>query len=90
MSKKVTDSLDTLNIYLNQVIAAIKFNINESNKFYPFYLLYNHDPLLPTDNVLKPRRRYIGEEPHKIGLERHKPFVMVNQLLKKAIKTGKV
>ena len=52
MSKKVSESLDTWDIYLNQVVAAIRFNINESTKFSPFYLLYNHDPVLPIDNIL--------------------------------------
>ena len=84
MSKKVSDSLDTWDIYLNQVLAAIGFNINESTKFSCFYLLYNHDPVLPIDNILKQRRRSLGEEPHKIGLEQqHKSFVMVHQHLKK-------
>ena len=35
MSKEVSDSLDTWDIYLNQVLAAIRFNINESTKFFP-------------------------------------------------------
>ena len=35
MSKKVSDSLDTWDIYLNQVLAAIRFKINESTKFSP-------------------------------------------------------
>ena len=61
------------------------FNINKSTKFSPFYLLYNHDPVLPIDNILKPRRRYLGEEPHKIGLEQQcKSFLMVHQYLEKA------
>ena len=34
MSKKVSDRLDILDIYLNQVLAAIRFNIDESTKFY--------------------------------------------------------
>ena len=42
---------------------------NESTKFSPFYLLYNHDPLLLIDSILKPRHRYHREEPHKIGLQ---------------------
>ena len=74
-----------LGIYLNQVLAAIRFNITESTKFSPFYLLYNCDPVLPIDNILKPRRRQLGEEPHKIGLEQqHRSFEMVHQHLKKA------
>ena len=85
MSKKVSDSIDTWDICLNQILAAIRFNINESTKFFPFYLLYNHDPILLIDNILKPRRRYVGKEQHKIGLEQqHKSFIMVHQHLKKA------
>ena len=80
MSKKVSDSLDTWDIYLNQVIADIRFNINESSKFFQFYLLYNCDTVLPIDNILKSRIWYLSEEPHKRCLEQeHKPFVMVHQ-----------
>ena len=47
--------------------------------------MYNHNPLLPIDNILNPGRRYLGEEPHKIGLEQQlKSFVMEHQHLKKA------
>ena len=52
MSKKVSDSPDTWDIYLNQVLSTIRFNVNKSTKFPPFYLLYNRDPLLPIDNIL--------------------------------------
>ena len=87
MSKKVSDSIDTWDICLNQVLAAIRFSNNKSTKFSPFYLLSNCDPVLPIDNTLKPRRRYQGEEPQKIGLEQqHKSFVMVQQHLKKAVR----
>ena len=68
ISKKVSDSFDTKDIYLNQVLAVIRFKVNESTKFSPFYLLYNCDPLLSIDIIFKPRRWYI-EEPHKMGLE---------------------
>ena len=79
MSKKVSDELDSWGIYLNQVLAVIRFNVNESTKFSPFFLLYNYDQVLPTENILTPRGRYLGEEPHKIVLEQqHKSFVMVN------------
>ena len=36
MSKKVSDYLDTWDIYLNQVLAAIRFNVIEPTKFSPF------------------------------------------------------
>ena len=40
--------------------------------------------MLPIDSILKPRRKYLGKEPHKIGLEQHTSFVLVHQHLKKA------
>ena len=87
MSKRISENVETGDIYLNQVLAAIRFNINYSTKFSPFCLLYNHDPLLTIDNILKPRQRYYGEEPHRIGLQQqHKSFVLVHRYLKKAKK----
>ena len=84
MSKRVSENIQTWDIYLNQVLGAIRFNTNESTKFLPFYLLYNCNSILPIDNILKPRYRYHGEEPHKIGLqEQHKSFVLVHKHLKK-------
>ena len=86
MSKKVSDSLDSWHVYLNQVLANTRFNINESTKFSLFYLLYNHNSVSPIDNIMKPRRRYSEEEPHRIGLEQqHRSFVMVHQHLKKGL-----
>ena len=47
--------------------------------------MYNCDPILPIDNILK--LRYHWEEPHKICLqEQHKSFVLVHKHLKKAKK----
>ena len=87
MSKKIEDNYETWDLHLNQVLAAIRFNISESTKFSPYYLLYNRDPILPLDNILKPRRRYLGEEPNKIGLQnQHKSFILVHNHLKKAKK----
>ena len=87
MSKRGNGNVETWDIYLNQVLAAIRFNTTDSTKFFPFYLLYNHDPLLPIDNILKPRHSYYGEKPHRIGLQQqHKSFVLVHRHLKKAKK----
>ena len=85
MSKKLEENYEAWDLHLNQVLAAIRFNVNESTKFSPFYILYNRDPVLPLDNILKPRQRYLGEEPHKIGLQnQHKSFILVHNHLKKA------
>jgi hypothetical protein len=51
------------------LLAAIKFNVSESSKFSPYFLIYNRDPLLPIDNILKPRRKYYGDQEHQLALE---------------------
>ncbi|CAG2207429.1 unnamed protein product [Mytilus edulis] len=85
MAKKLQSDASTWDVCLNQTIAAIRFQKNESTKFSPFFLLYNRDPVLPIDNLLKPRRKYVGEDPHKILLEQqHKSFILVHRNLKKS------
>ena len=83
MSKRVSENVETWDIYLNQVFAAIGFNSYDSTKFSPFYLLYNCDPLLSK----KQRHRHYGEEPHRIGLlQQYKSFDLVQRHLQKAKK----
>ena len=87
MSKRLDENYETCDLHLNQVLTAIRFNVNESTKFSPYYLLHNRDSVLPLDNILKPHRCYLGEEPHKIGLQQqHKSFILVHYHLKKAKK----
>ncbi|WP_143558369.1 hypothetical protein, partial [Solemya velum gill symbiont] len=72
---------------MNQSVAALRFNINQSTKFSPFFLVYNRDVVLPLDNLLRPRRKYTGEESYKIQLEQqHKSFIQVHKRLKIAKK----
>ena len=79
MSKKAGKHLETWDLHLNKVLACIMFKMNKCTEFFPFYLLYDHDPVLLIDNILKPQRRYLGEEPHNIGLQQqHKAFVLVD------------
>ena len=85
MAKKLQSDASTWDACLNQTIAAIRFQKNESTKFSPFFLLHNRDPVLSIDNLLKPRRKYVGEDPHKILLEQqHKSFILVHRNLKKS------
>ena len=87
MSKRLDENYETWVLHLNQVLAAIRFNVNESTKFSPYHLLYNRDPVLPLGNILKSCRCYLGEELHKIGLQQqHKSFILVHNHLKKAKK----
>ena len=61
-----------------------KFNVSDSSKYSPLYLLYNRDVELQVDNLLKPRRKYHGEEEYKIALqEQHKAFLTVRNNLRK-------
>ena len=87
MAKKVADDQQTWDLFLNNALAAIRFNISESSKFSPFFLLYNRDVVLLIDNILQPRRKYVGEEYHQIALqEQHKSFVSVRNHPRKAKK----
>lgn len=87
LSKLMKDDTKTWDLYLNQALAAIRFNISESSKFSPFYLLYNRDAVLPVDNLMKPHRKYVGEDMHKIMLnQQHKAFLLVHRSLKQAKK----
>ena len=88
LSKKLSENQQTWDLFLNQALAAIRFNIIVSSKFSPFFLLYNRHVVLPVDNLMEPRRKYQGEELHQIALqEQHKSFTLVRKHLKKAKKT---
>jgi hypothetical protein len=85
ISKKIQEDTRTWDLHLNQTLAAIRFHVNESQKFSPFYLLYVRDPVLPLDTILKPRRRYMGEDQYQIALQQqHKAFVLVHRNMKAA------
>lgn len=85
LSKMVDGNTNSWDLFLNQALAAVRFNISESSKFSPYFLLYNRDVVLPIDNLLQPRRKYQGEETHKIALEhQHKTFMLVHRHLKQA------
>ena len=87
LAKKIADNQQTWDLFLNQALAAIRFNVSESSRFSPFFLLYNRDVVLPIDNILKPRRKYLGEELHQTALQaQHKSFVAVRNHLGKAKK----
>ena len=84
LAKKLADRLDTWDLYLNQVLAAIRFNVSEATDYTPFYLVYNRDVVLPIDNLLKPRSKYQGSDMHQMALqEQHKAFMLVYGRLKK-------
>jgi len=85
LAKKIGDNERSWDLYINQMLAALRFNVSESTKFSPFYLVYGRDVILPLDNILKPRRLYYGDEHHEIALrEQHRAFTLVRSNLQKA------
>lgn len=85
LSKKTTKHLEMWDSYLPAILASYRVGISESSGYSPFYLMYTRDPVLPLDNLLKPRRRYFGEDYDKIALERqHEAFMNVRKNMRKA------
>ena len=84
LAKRLQDGQDVWDLHLNQVLAAVRFNVSEATGYTPYYLLYGRDAVLPLDNLLKPRLKYQGEEMHQMALqEQHKAFMLVYGRLKK-------
>lgn len=50
LSKKIKEDVSTWDLYINQMLAAVRFHVSESTQFSPFFLLYNRDPVLPLDS----------------------------------------
>ena len=56
--KLTAENPKSWDLFLNQALAAIRFNPSDTTKMSPFFALYNKDPVLPLDNILQPRRKY--------------------------------
>ena len=50
LSKKTGHNEQLWDIYINQILAAVRFHVSETTKFSPYYFLYNKDVILPVDN----------------------------------------
>lgn len=48
---------------------VVRFSIHETSMFLPYYVLFGRDVVLPVDNLLKPRTKYMGDHPHKLIIE---------------------
>lgn len=67
------------------LLAAYRSSCHLSKKFSPFYLMHGRDPCLPLDTLLQPRRKYVGDEYHKIQLQNlHKAYMTVAKNTSKA------
>ena len=87
LSKKLSENQQTWDLFLNQALASIWFNISVSLNFSTFFLQYNRDVVLLVENLMKPRWKYQGEKLHQIAFqEQHKSFTLVRKHLMKAKK----
>ena len=71
-------------------LLALRTAIHETSQHSLYYLMTGRDPMLPLGTLLRPRARYMGEEPHKNILENHhKAMVKVLQNSKEAFERSK-
>ena len=85
---KLTESeKENCDLFLTQALGAIKFSINEVTGFLSYFLLFWRDVILPIDNLLKPRRKYVGEDFDQIILQnQHNISMRARQRIKRAQK----
>ena len=71
-------------------LLALRTAIHETSQHSPYYLMTGRDPMLPLDTLLRPRARYMGDEPHKQILgNHHKAMIKVLSNSKKAFERSK-
>ena len=79
-----TKQCNTWDLHLQQALAAMRFSYSDSTGESPFFLLYGREVVLPIDALLQPRRKYYGEETHRILMEiQHEAFLRAHRRLKK-------
>ena len=70
---------------LPNALLAMRTCVNDSSKYTPYFIMYARDPVLPVDTILKPRRRYYGDDYVPTMLQRqHSAFVTVKNNTKQA------
>ena len=85
LAKIMEGQVDNWDTVLNSALYAMRCQISKTTKMSPFFLLYNRQPVLPIDNILQPRRKYMGEDFFEHVLEnQHKMFMLVHKNLKEA------
>lgn len=83
--QRIRRQLDYLGHLPKSNISDHTLNISESAGYSPFYLLYSRDVVMPIDNILKLRKRYLGEDPYKVALEQqHNAFTIVHRILRRS------
>ena len=71
-------------------LLALRTAIHETSQYSPYHLMTGRDPMLPLDTLLRPRARYMGDEPHKqIQENHHKAMIKVLSNFKNAFERSK-
>ena len=87
LSKLIESDRHNWDLYLTQALAAVRFSMCETTKFSLYYMLFGCDVVLPVDNLLKPHRKYIGEDQHHLIIEQqHKTFVRARDRIRRTQK----
>lgn len=80
LAKLAEHNRENWDLFLTQALAAVRFSVNETTKFSPYYLVYGQDVVLPIDNLLRPRKKCLGEYHQRIILEQqHKILTQVRR-----------
>ena len=83
MSRLAKSNKEDWNLYLT----ALRFTMNETSEFSLYFMLFGRDVVQPMDNLLKLRRKYMGEDYYKIIQERqHKIFAQVKRRIRRTQK----
>ena len=69
LAKRTDSEKGNWDLFLTLALRTIRFSIIEVTWFSPYFLLFGRDVILPIDNLLKPRRKYVGEDFHRIILQ---------------------
>ena len=87
---KLMNENSSWELLIPQALASVRFAVNLSTGYSPYFLLFGRDVIFPLDTVLQPRRKYQGEDPiHSILQLQHQAFTHVHRNLQKARKRQK-
>ena len=87
---KLMNENSTWELLIPQALASVRFAVNLSTGYSPYFLLFGRDVIFLLDTVLQPRRKYQGEDPiHSILQLQHQAFTHVHRNLQKARKRQK-
>ena len=83
LTKLVLENSTNWDLGLNIALAGMRFNVTESTKHSPYFMVFGRDAILPVDNMLGTHLPYYGDEFHKYMLSRnHQIYRSVFQNIK--------